>query len=188
MGFGMLFMLALGLSMDAFAVSLSNGMCYREIGRKQGLTIAMVFGLFQALMPVIGFFVGQTFSEAISFLDHWIALTLLGFVGGNMIVESVKELRHPRQECMGDTLGGRDILIQGIATSIDALAVGIGFAVMQINIAVAASFIGVITFVCCAIGVKLGKGLGVFLKQKAEIAGGIILIGIGVKIFVEHMW
>ena len=187
MSISMLFFLALGLSMDAFAVSLSNGMCYRNIGRKQMFYTALTFGLFQAGMPIIGYFAGRFFSSAIAFLDHWFALVLLGVIGGNMIVEAIKEIRHP--ESCGDpkpfTL--KVLLVQGVATSIDALAVGISLAVMQTNIVVAASFIGAITFLCCLVGAAIGKRFGARLQHKARILGGVILVGIGLKVFIEHM-
>ena len=184
-----LFMIALGLSMDAFAVSISNGMCYRGLGRKQAFAAAAAFGLFQMLMPIAGYFAGRTFSEAIGFADHWIALFLLGIIGGKMIVDGARELRHP-ESC--DSAAGaftlRILVLQAVATSIDALAVGVGFAVMQVNIVTAAAFIGLITFACCIIGAMLGHRFGLLLGTRAEICGGIILAGIGLKIFTEHMF
>lgn len=188
MGFATLFFLALGLSMDAFAVSVSNGMCYRGIGRKEAIITAFTFGVFQALMPVAGYFGGRFFSEAISSLDHWIALILLCFIGGSMVLESFKEMRNQDSDCCCGkkefTL--RVLIVQGIATSIDALAVGISFAVMKTNIVSAAAFIGIITFLCCVFGAALGKRFGLLLGQRAKVFGGLILIGIGVKIFLEH--
>ncbi len=182
-----LLLVALGLSMDAFAVSVSNGMCYGNVHKKQVVLTAFTFGAFQAAMPAIGYFIGKTVSGLISFLDHWIALLILGFIGAKMIFEAVKELRYPRKtpECKRFTL--KILLFQGVATSIDALAVGISFAVISANIVTAALFIGCITFVCCLFGAFLGKKFGLLLRQKAEIFGGAVLVLIGVKIFLEHM-
>ena len=181
MGTPTLFLIALGLSMDAFAVSISNGMCYRGFGRKQAAAAAFSFGLFQMLMPIIGYLAGRTFSDAISAADHWIALLLLGFIG-------VRELRHP-EGCSPDHLFTFKVLaVQAVATSIDALAVGVGFAVMQVNIVTAAAFIGVVTFLCCIVGSMLGRQFGLLLGSRAQVLGGVILVGIGLKIFVEHMF
>ena len=178
---------SLGLSMDACAVSISNGMCYGNIHKKQIITTAAAFGFFQAFMPVLGFFIGSTFSNAISFLDHWIALVLLCFIGGKMVVEAVRELKYPEVCITGaKTLTPKLLLLQAVATSIDALAVGIGFAVMKVDVISAALYIGIITFINSIIGSHLGKKFGQLFKQKAEILGGVILIGIGIKIFLEH--
>ena len=182
-----IFFIALGLSMDAFAVQLSNGMCYRNFGRRQAVIASFTFGLFQAAMPVIGYFAGYFFSSAISFLDHWIALILLGFIGGSMVWEAVGELRHPEAGCEQKEFTVRVLLVQGVATSIDALAVGISLAVMSFPIVPAAAMIGAVTFVCCLIGALLGKQFGTLLQQKAKIFGGILLILIGLKVFLEHM-
>lgn len=189
MGTTTLFLTALGLSMDACAVSISNGMCYANISKKQIFSTATAFGLFQAFMPVIGYFVGLTFSDIISSLDHWIALILLGFIGGKMIIEAIKELKEP-EACLCPNnekkLTFKTLNLQAIATSIDALAAGIGFAVMKVDILYAALYIGLTTFVCSFIGSHLGKKFGQLFKQKAEIFGGAILIFIGIKIFIEH--
>ena len=178
---------SLGLSMDACAVSISNGMCYGNIHKKQIITTAAAFGFFQAFMPVLGFFIGSAFSNAISFLDHWIALVLLGFIGVKMIVEAVRELKYPEVCITGaKALTSKTLLLQAVATSIDALAVGVGFAVMKVDIFNAALSIGIITFVNSIIGSNLVKKCGQLFKQKAEILGGVILVGIGIKIFLEH--
>lgn len=178
---------SIGLSMDACAVSISNGMCFGNIQKKQILSTALAFGFFQAFMPILGYIVGSTFSKTISFLDHWIALILLGFIGGKMVVEAVKELKYP-EACLTSAkfLTSKTLFLQAIATSIDALAVGIGFAVMKVDIVSAALFIGIITFINSLIGSNLGKKFGELFKQKAEILGGAILIIIGLKIFIEH--
>lgn len=187
MGAITLFFTSLGLSMDACAVSISNGMCFTNIHKKQIVYTALAFGFFQAFMPVVGYVVGQTFSDLISFLDHWIALILLGIIGGKMIIEALKELKYP-EACLTTvkTLSFKTLIMQSIATSIDALAVGISFAVMQVNILYAAISIGSITFICSLTGSYLGKRFGQMFKQKAEIFGGSILVLIGLKIFLEH--
>lgn len=187
MGSLMLIFTSLGLSMDACAVSISNGMCFCNINKKQILSTAFAFGLFQALMPLIGYIIGSTFSDTITFLDHWIALILLGFIGGKMILEALNELKYP-EACLNveKNLTFKTLLLQAIATSIDALAVGIGFAVIKVDIINAALSIGIITFINSIIGSNLGKKFGEMFKQKAEILGGAILVLIGVKIFLEH--
>lgn len=187
MGTITLFLTSIGLSMDACAVSISNGMCFTNIHKKQIIYTAIAFGLFQGFMPVLGYMVGQTFSDLISFLDHWIALVLLSIIGGKMIVEALKELKYP-EACLTTTkiLTLKTLFFQSIATSIDALAVGISFAVMQVNILYASLSIGIITFICSLAGSYLGKKFGQMFKQKAEIFGGSILILIGIKIFIEH--
>lgn len=178
---------SLGLSMDACAVSISNGMCYGNIHKKQIISTAAAFGFFQAFMPILGFFIGSTFSDAIASLDHWIALILLSIIGGKMISDAIKELKYP-EVCLTDCklLTPKTIIVQAIATSIDALAVGVGFAVMKVDILSAALSIGIITFINSLIGSHLGKKFGELFKQKAEILGGLILVGIGIKIFIEH--
>lgn len=187
MGSIMILFTSLGLSMDACAVSISNGMCFGNIKKKQILSTAAAFGIFQAFMPVLGYIVGSTFSETISFLDHWIALILLGFIGGKMIIEALKELKYP-EACLNveKNLTFKTLILQAIATSIDALAVGIGFAVIKVDIISAALSIGAITFINSVIGSNLGKKFGEMFKQKAEIFGGVILVLIGLKIFIEH--
>ncbi len=187
MGTVTLLFTSLGLSMDACAVSISNGMCYSNIHKKQIITTAAAFGFFQAFMPVFGYFIGSAFSDAIESIDHWIALILLGFIGCKMIIEAIKELKYP-EVCLTSfrNLTLKTLLLQAVATSIDALAVGVGFAVMKVDIFSAALFIGIITFINSIIGSHLGKKFGQLFKQRAEILGGLILIGIGVKIFIEH--
>ncbi len=183
----MLCLLALGLAMDAFAVSITNGMCYANSGRKTALISALFFGFFQGLMPFLGFCAGLTFRDAIAFLDHWIALGLLSFIGGQMIWNALREKNAACPSSQEKFLTVKSIFLQAIATSIDALTVGISFAVMEINIWQAVTIIAAITFCCSLLGAVLGKSFGMLLKDKAEIFGGIILIAIGVKIFLEHM-
>ena len=186
MGAITLLFISLGLSMDACAVSISNGICY-NVHKKQIILSAAAFGFFQSFMPVLGFFIGSVFSDAIASLDHWIALLLLGFLGGKMLIEAIKERRYP-EACLtiSKNLTPNTLLVQAIATSIDALAVGVGFAVMKVDIISASLSIGIITFVTSIIGSHLGKKFGQMFKHKAEILGGLILVVIGIKIFLEH--
>ncbi len=186
MGTTTLFLIALGLSMDAFAVSISNGMCYRNFGAKQAVSCSFAFGLFQMLMPIVGYFAGRSFSDIIQSADHWIALLLLGVIGGKMVWDGIQELRSPESCGPEKVFSFRILVLQAVATSIDALAIGIGFAVMKVNILTAASFIGCITFLCCLVGNRLGRRFGLILGTRAEILGGCILVGIGIKIFAEH--
>lgn len=181
-------LISLALAMDAFAVSITNGMCFKEFKRKDAFATALTFGLFQAIMPILGYLVGNAFLETISFLDHWIALFLLGAIGINMITEGIKSFKNPNEACNTIAFNVKLLLVQGVATSIDALAIGISFAVTKTNIVLAASSIGIITFLCCLFGTFLGKRFDRLFKDKAEIFGGCILIIIGLKIFLEHMF
>ena len=185
-----LFMLAVGLSMDAFAVSISNGMSYVRYHAKEVVSAALAFGIFQGLMPAIGFFGGRAFADLISAVDHWLALILLGFIGGKMVIESIEELRNPSDEPKetGKTFTMKLLLMQAVATSIDALAVGISLAALNVNILYAAGFITAVTTVVCLFGGALGKKFGELLSTKATLAGGLILVAIGLKIFIEHMF
>ena len=184
-----LIVLALGLSMDAFAVSVSNSMCYPSITKAQSFWASLSFGLFQGIMPAIGFFGGLLFADFIMGIDHWVALVLLGFIGGKMLVEAVRELRSPAGcEVSEQQYTAKTMLLQAVATSIDALAVGISFATLAVNIFAAASSIALITFVCCLLGSFLGRKAGELLGSWAQLAGGVILVGIGIKIFLEHMF
>lgn len=185
----MVFVLALGLSMDAFAVSISNAMCYRGFGRKQALAASVSFGVFQGIMPILGFFAGRLLESLITAVDHWIALVLLGIIGGKMVVEGIRALRST-DACPAEMppFGAKTLLVQSVATSIDALAVGISFAALAVNIWSAAALIAVTTLVCCLIGSVLGRRFGALLGDWAQIVGGLLLVGIGVKIFVEHIF
>lgn len=176
---------ALGLSMDAFAVSICKGLALKKIDFKKQLLVGLWFGGFQALMPLIGYLLGINFTNYITSIDHWIAFILLGFIGLNMIKESLQ--KDECEECGDDSLSFKSMLILAIATSIDALAVGITFAFLEVNIVAAVSSIGIITFVLSAIGVKVGHVFGSRFKSKAELAGGIVLILLGVKILLEHL-
>ena len=182
-----LLFIALGLSMDAFAVSVSNGMCYQNIRLKQDIGISFTFGLFQAIMPALGYLIGGSVSTFVSSVGYWIAFAILAVIGGRMIYGAVKELRHAESCPAPRCYTFRVLLVQAVATSIDALAVGIGFAVVGADIFAAASFIGGITFVCCLGGAFIGKKFGRLLGQKAEIFGGAVLILIGVKMVLEHV-
>lgn len=172
-----------GLSMDAFAVSTTNGIVSRPNVR-QTLLIAFTFGLFQAFMPLIGYFAGSLFADAIQAYDHWIALLLLAFIGGKMLADFF--CKKDEKE-VTKTLTAKTLLIQAVATSIDALAVGVSFVGITFNVFLAVGIIGVITFALCLIAVAIGKKCGDFLADKATLAGGIILIAIGLKIFIEHL-
>ena len=186
MGTTTLFFIALGLSMDAFAVSISNGMCYQNFGRRQAVACSFAFGLFQMLMPIAGYFAGRSFSDIIQSADHWVALILLAAIGGKMVWDGIQELRSPESCSPEKVFSFRVLVLQAVATSIDALAIGISFAVLQVQIFTAAGFIGCITFLCCLVGNRLGRRFGLILGTRAEILGGCILIGIGLKIFLEH--
>ncbi|MHB8961717.1 MAG: manganese efflux pump MntP [Saccharofermentanales bacterium] len=188
MEFFTLFLIAVALSMDAFAVSISNGLCYNGLERKHVFQIAGTFGFFQALMPLIGYFLGQSFKRQITSIDHWIALVLLCAIGIHMIYEAAGTLRSENAECKIRVCTPRSLFTQGIATSIDALAVGISFAVIETNIYLAVLFIGIVTFIISATGVLIGKRVGLRFGGRAEIIGGLILIGIGLKIFIEHVF
>ncbi|HPF28684.1 MAG TPA: manganese efflux pump MntP family protein [Lachnospiraceae bacterium] len=184
MGIVELILIAIGLSMDAFAVSICKGLSTKKVRLKHYLLVGVWFGGFQALMPLIGYLLGSTFEKYITAIDHWIAFVLLIFIGGNMVREGVSK----EEEKQDDSFGARGMLILAVATSIDALAVGITFALLpNVNILAAVSLIGTITFILAAVGLKVGNVFGTRYKSRAEIAGGIILILIGSKILLEHL-
>ncbi len=176
-------LLGLGLAMDASAVSMTNGMTMKPMRLKGTLATALAFGLFQGIMPLIGYFAGSAFAGYMAAVDHWIALILLGFIGGKMLWDALKKEEEVTPAARQLTF--KLLLLQAIATSIDALAVGVSFAAMNVNIFVAVSLIAIITFCCSAISVFIGKKCGDLLNQKAEIFGGCILILIGLKIFLD---
>ena len=176
-------LIAVGLAMDATAVSMTNGMCYRLNYRKT-LATAGSFGLFQGIMPLIGYFIGGLFINQISAFDHWVALALLAFIGGKMVWEGF----HHDDACPVRPFSFGMLMMQAVATSIDALAVGVGFAAVQTNIWIAVVIIAAVTFLFSAESVLIGIRIGDKLNAKAEIFGGAILIAIGLKIFIEHMW
>lgn len=177
--------IAVGLSMDALAVSVANGFMIKQLRARHAFRIAFFFGLFQALMPLIGWAAGITFSQYIKTFDHWIAFGLLILVGGRMIWESVSSSR--KDEAVKNCLHFPTLLLLSIATSIDALAVGVSFAFLDITIWLPILVIGLITFVICFIGVNIGSRLGPVFGNKLGIIGGIVLIGIGIKILIEHL-
>lgn len=178
-----LFTIALGLSMDAFAVAICKGLAMNKITFRKSLIVGLWFGGFQGLMPLLGYILGVQFKSYITSIDHWIAFVLLGLIGINMIREALSK----DEEKASDSLALKDMLVLAIATSIDALAVGVTFAFLQVDIIPAISFIGVTTLILSMIGVKIGNVFGVRYKSKAELAGGIILILMGTKILLEHL-
>ena len=179
-----LFLLAAGLSMDAFAVSVCKGLSMQKMRAKHALVIGLYFGGFQALMPWIGYMLGIRFQGAIKAYDHWIAFILLGIIGFNMVKESMDN----ETESCDASIDVKTMLILAIATSIDALAVGVTFAFLQMSLIPAVSTIGITTFVISVLGVKIGNVFGMKYKSKAEFAGGVILILIGGKILMEHLF
>lgn len=178
-----LFVTAVGLSMDAFAVSICKGLAMKKLSWKKALIIGLWFGGFQALMPSVGYLLGSRFEKYVTSIDHWIAFALLALIGINMIRESLSG----EEENANDAVDFKTMLLLAIATSIDALAVGVTYAFLQVQIAPAVSFIGIITFSLSIIGVKIGNVFGLKYKTKAEIAGGIILLLMGTKILLEHL-
>jgi len=185
MGFFELFLLAVGLSMDAFAVSICKGLSMSKAGVKEGCICGAWFGGFQALMPLIGFFLGTLFADAIVAFDHWVAFGLLAIIGINMLKEAFSK---EEEESCGCDLSFKNMLVMAIATSIDALAVGISLAMAgNVNIWLAILQIGVTTFTLSGVGVKIGNVFGSRFEKKAQIAGGVILILLGTKILLEHL-
>jgi putative Mn2+ efflux pump MntP len=181
MGFGALFVLAVGLSMDAFAVSICKGLALRRITPGKMIIVGLWFGSFQAIMPVLGYLLGVQFSDYIRSVDHWVAFVLLLVIGINMIREA-----RSSEEGADASLSLRKMSVLAVATSIDALAIGVTFAFLQVNLVLAISCIGLITFTLSVIGVKVGNVFGTKYRSKAEFAGGAILILLGTKILLEH--
>ena len=178
-----LFVLAVGLSMDAFAVSVCKGLATGKLSIKNGFIVGLWFGGFQALMPLIGYLLGANFKDYITAVDHWIAFILLAVIGANMI----KESRSDEEDEQSGDMDIKTMFLLAVATSIDALAVGITFAFLDVNIVPAVSFIGCTTFVISAAGVFIGHIFGLKYKSKAEFAGGAILILLCLKILLEHL-
>lgn len=183
MGLIELFFIAVGLSMDAFAVSVCKGLAMPKCTFKKAAIVGLWFGGFQALMPAIGYILGAQFQEAIASIDHWIAFVLLALIGGNMIHEALDN----DEEEADASLDVKTMFLLAVATSIDALAIGITFAFLKVNIIPAVCFIGIVTFIISFAGVKIGNVFGARYKNKAEIVGGIILILLGLKILLEHL-
>ena len=193
MGIGELLLLAVGVSMDAFAVSICKGLAMKKAGLKEGLTCGIWFGGFQALMPLIGYFLGVLFADAIEAIDHWVAFVLLGIIGFNMLKEAFSK---EDCECCGDAdadLSPKTMFVMAVATSIDALAVGISLAMAGLSIFgidgifAAVILIGLCTCAFCTAGVKIGNIFGSRFEKRAQIAGGVILILLGTKILLEHL-
>ncbi len=178
-----LFITAVGLSMDAFAVAVCKGLAIRKITLKKACLVGVWFGSFQAVMPLLGFLLGSRFKRSVEFIDHWIAFVLLMLIGINMIKEALSK----DQEKADDSLSAKSMLPLAVATSIDALAVGVTYAFLQVDIVPAISFIGAVTFLLSAVGVRVGNVFGIKYKSRAELAGGVILILIGSKILLEHL-
>lgn len=184
MGVIELLLISVGLAMDAFAVSVGKGMTLTQVRPRHALTAGAWFGAFQALMPIIGYFVGRSFASYVASVDHWIAFGLLILIGTNMIREAV----WGDDEEIDGNFGFRTMLLMAIATSIDAMAVGISMAFLDVNIWMSALVIGVVTLSLSAVGVYLGSLFGSRLGSKAGVVGGLILIAIGIKIVIEHVW
>ena len=182
MHFWELLLIGVALSMDAFAVSVCKGLSLRRLGWKHALLAGLYFGGFQFLMPVLGYLLGYRFESLIAAVDHWIAFALLALIGGNMIKES-----RDQDEELSDDFGFQTMLLLAVATSIDALAVGITFAFLSVRILPAAGLIGGTTFLLSALGIYVGHVFGLRYKARAELAGGLILILIGLKILLEHL-
>lgn len=189
MGFLELALIGVGLSMDAFAVSICKGLSMRKVDKKYMLVLAAFFGGFQALMPTLGWLLGSQFQSYITAIDHWIAFVLLTLIGGKMILDVIKEKGENEEVCPEDSvrIDLKEFFLLAVATSIDALAVGITFAFLQVKLVSSVTIIGCITFCFTVAGVLIGNVFGTKFKDKATILGGIILIGIGVKILLEHL-
>ena len=182
MGIAELVIIAVGLSMDAFAVSIGKGLSLKQIKLRHVLSVGLWFGGFQALMPLIGYLLGATFTAVVSDFDHWIAFFLLCIIGFNMIRDSFSK----EEEKHDDDFSFRTMLMLAVATSIDALAVGVSFAFLSVDLWISVALIGLITFAFSAVGLKIGNIFGNKYKSKAEFTGGVVLVLMGVKILVEH--
>ena len=183
MGLWELFVIAVGLSMDAFAVSVCKGLSVRRCTFRHMVICGLYFGIFQGMMPLIGYLLGSQFESLVTAIAPYIAFILLAFIGINMIRES----REEDEENVSDDFSVRAMIPLAIATSIDALAVGVSFAFLQVNIIPAVLFIGVTTFICCVFGVKIGNLFGSRYKSSAELFGGVVLVLMGLKILMEHL-
>lgn len=179
-----LFITAVGLSMDAFAVSICKGLSMKKLSVKKALIIGLWFGGFQALMPTTGYLLGTRFEQYVTAIDHWIAFVLLGLIGANMVKEA---LAKEEDSNVDDSVDFKIMFFLAVATSIDALAVGVTYAFLRVNIVPAVAFIGLVTFLLSVAGVKVGHVFGMKYKSKAELTGGVILILMGIKILIEHL-
>lgn len=187
MGFAELFFIAIGLSMDAFAVSICKGLGMRKINYRHAFLIALFFGGFQALMPLIGWALGAQFEQYITEIDHWIAFILLAFIGGKMLYDAFHEDEQEECDCEEEKFKVKEIFMLAIATSIDALAVGITLAFLRVDILPAIACIGITTFVLSFVAVIIGNKFGSKYQKPSTIIGGLVLIGIGLKILLEHL-
>ena len=176
-------LIGIGLAMDAFAVSICKGLSMKKMNWKNAIRIALYFGVFQALMPLIGYFLGMTFESIVTTFDHWVAFALLTLIGGGMIKESFDD----EDDKKNDKVDFKTMVVLAIATSIDALAIGITFAFFDVNIVLAVSIIGIITVIISVLGVKIGNRFGDKYQNKAQLMGGIILVLLGFKILFEHL-
>lgn len=176
-------LISIGLAMDAFAVAICKGLSMKKMNWNKAIIVGLYFGFFQAVMPMVGYFLGTTFEKSVTNIDHWIALILLVAIGGNMIREAIKN----DSENYNDSIKVKDMVVLAIATSIDAMAIGMTFACLNIKIIRPVVSIGIITFILSVIGVKIGNEFGSKYKNKAQIAGGLILILLGIKIVLEHL-
>ncbi len=180
-------LLSLGVATDAFAVSITNGLSFSNFRKKEIILTSITFGFFQGIMPLLGYQIGHVFFHKILYLDHWIVLFILLAIGFNMIIEGFHSLKNKNELYRGNTFTYKILLAQGIATSIDAMALGVSFAVLDTNIIVATFCISIITFLLCIIGGILGKKFSTFLQEKTQLFGGFILILIGIRIFLSHI-
>lgn len=176
-------LISIGLAMDAFAVSICKGLSMKNMNWKKAIIVAIYFGVFQALMPVIGYFLGTAFERLVTQIDHWIAFVLLLLIGLSMLKEAFS--KNPEQH--NENIDFKTMILLAVATSIDALAVGITFAFLKVNMLLATIIIGIVTFLICIIGVKIGNKFGHKYERKAETVGGLILIFMGIKILLEHL-
>ena len=187
MGLLELFLIAVGLSMDAFAVAVCQGLCMPKLNLRHGAVIALFFGGFQALMPLLGWVLGSQFASYIQNIDHWVAFVLLALIGGNMIREAMSPEDEETACAVDYRLDYKQLFLMAIATSIDALAVGVTFAFLRVKIVPAVTLIGCTTFCLSLVGVVVGNFFGARYKRRAELTGGIILVLLGLKILLEHL-
>ena len=183
MGIIEIVLIGLSLAMDAFAVSICKGLSMKKMNWKSAIIISLYFGIFQAFMPVVSYFLGSTFESYVTNIDHWIAFILLSLIGGNMIKESFDS----EDKKKNDKIDFKTMIALAIATSIDALAIGITFAFFEVNLLLSISIIGIITFLLSIIGVKIGNKFGDKYQNKAEFVGGLIVVLLGIKILLEHL-
>ena len=186
MGLGELLIIAVGVSMDAFAVAVCKGLSIQKLKLRHALIVGLWFGVFQALMPTIGWLLGSAFADLITKVDHWVVFVLLGIIGGNMIRESLHKDEDECEEC-NCSLAFGTMLMLALATSIDALAVGVSFALLNVNVLAVVLSIGLCTFIISTVGVKIGNVFGARFKSKAEFLGGAVLVLMGLKILLEHL-